>query len=80
MGIVQFLIGLVVLVVFLKIISLPFKIIWKIIVNSILGLIVMYVVGFFGFIIPTYSWTWFCIGLFGLPGFLVNWILAFILI
>ena len=40
MSIVSFLIGIAILVIVLKVLSMPFKIIWKLIVNSILGFIV----------------------------------------
>lgn len=68
MNIVSFLIGIVILIVVLKIISLPFKLIMKFVVNSIVGGIILYLLGYFGIGITIYWWTIVLTGLLGVPG------------
>ena len=45
---VSFIVGLVVLYVILKVLSLPFKIVWKLFTNSLVGAIMLWVVNLFG--------------------------------
>ena len=68
MSILYYLIGLAILIVILKIISLPFKIIFKFIVNSIVGGIVLLICGFFGIGIAVNTAMIILTGLFGIPG------------
>ena len=68
MSILYYLVGLIVLIVFLKIISLPFKIVFKFILNSIVGGIVLGICAFFGIGIAVNKAMIILTGLFGLPG------------
>lgn len=79
MSIVSFLIGIALLVIVLKILSMPFKIIWKLIVNSILGFIVIYAFRFFGIPFDVQTYTYVLIGLFGIPGILISLVISLIL-
>ena len=76
MSIVSFLIGVLILFVILKLLSMPFKIIWKLIVNSILGFIVIYVLKFFGFDIDIQTYTYVLIGLLGIPGAVISIVIS----
>lgn len=71
MSIVSFLIGIVLLVIVLKIISLPFRVIIKFVINSIIGGIVLAICAYFGILINIYWWTIVLTGLFGVPGFVI---------
>jgi inhibitor of the pro-sigma K processing machinery len=72
----SYLIGIVLLIIVLKIISMPFKIITKFIFNSIIGGIILYVCYFFGIGITLYWWTILLTGLFGVPGFVLSAIIT----
>jgi inhibitor of the pro-sigma K processing machinery len=79
MDIVSFLIGIVVLIVVLKILSLPFKIIIKFVVNSIIGGIILAICAYFGILINVYWWTVLLTGLFGVPGFVIATIITILI-
>lgn len=68
MSILYYLIGLAILVVVLKIISLPFKIIFRFVLNSIVGGIVLWICAFFGIGIAVNTAMIILTGLFGIPG------------
>lgn len=76
MSIVSFLIGIALLVIVLKIISLPFRIIIKFIINSIIGGIILAICAYFGILINVYWWTILLTGLFGVPGFVIATIIT----
>ncbi|MBR3697646.1 MAG: pro-sigmaK processing inhibitor BofA family protein [Clostridia bacterium] len=79
MNILYYLIGLVVLVILLKIISLPLKIIIKFIVNSIIGGIVLWILAFFGIVVVVNTTMIILTGLFGIPGLVFAILLTIIL-
>lgn len=79
MNIVSFLIGIAILVVVLKIISLPFKIIIKFVINSIIGGIILAICSYFGILINVYWWTVALTGLFGIPGFVMSLVVTFLI-
>lgn len=79
MNIITFLVGIALLVIVLKIISLPFKIIIKFIINSIIGGIILAVCAYFGILINVYWWTVVLTGLFGVPGFVISLIITFLI-
>lgn len=79
MSILYYLIGLAVLVLILKIISLPFKIIIRFIINSIVGGIVLWVLAFFGIGIAVNTVMIILTGLFGIPGLVIALILTMLL-
>lgn len=80
---VFFIVGLVCLFLIAKIIALPFKILWKLIVNAILGgvlLIIFNIVGgFFNITLAINIWTALVAGFFGIPGIIFLLIFKFIL-
>jgi inhibitor of the pro-sigma K processing machinery len=79
MNILTFVIAIAVLVVVLKIISLPFKIIIKFIINSVIGGIILYVLAFFGIIVALNWWIVILTGLLGVPGLVIGIIITFLL-
>lgn len=76
MDIISFLIGIGVLIVVLKIMLLPAKIILKFVLNSILGGIILMICASFGLIIAVYWWTVLLVGLLGIPGFVISLIIT----
>ena len=70
--VIAFFVGLLILCVFTKIFSMPLKILWNCIYNSIIGAIVLYIINFLGFVyIPINFITALIAGIFGVPGVLV---------
>ena len=61
----SFLVGLILLIIVLKILTLPLKIIFRFVFNSIIGGILLAICASLGLIVKVYWWT----GLFGVPGF-----------
>lgn len=76
--ILTYVIAIAILIIFLKIISLPFRLIMRFVINSIIGGILLYACQYFGFGIVIYWWTIALTGLFGVPGLIVAVILSFI--
>ena len=76
MGIIGFIIAIGVLVLVLKLISLPFKIIIKFIVNSIIGGIFLAVLSMLGIGITITGLMVVLTGLFGIPGMIIAIIIS----
>ena len=76
MGIIGFIIAIGVLVLVLKLISLPFKIIIKFIINSIIGGIFLAVLSMLGIGITITGLMVVLTGLFGIPGMIIAIIIS----
>ncbi len=76
----SFLIPALVVVLVLKLIALPFKILIKVIINMILGGLLLFGLGTLGIITVTLTW-WMAaiVGILGIPGAIIVAILSFIL-
>ena len=79
MSILYYVIGIIVLIAILKLISLPFKLIIKFIINSIIGGIVLWILAFFGIVIAVNNIMILLTGLFGIPGLVIALIITMIL-
>lgn len=79
MNIMSFLIGIVILIIVLKLISLPFKIIIKFVINSIIGGVILFGLTYLGIKITIYWWTLVLTGLFGVPGLICATIIGFLI-
>ena len=77
--ILYYLIALAVMIGILKIIALPFKIAIKIIINSIVGGIVLWICAFFGIGIAVNTAMIILTGLFGIPGLVIALLFTVIL-
>lgn len=66
-----FIVGIIVLFILLRILSLPFRIVWKLITNSIVGALMLWVVNLFGLGIDITFFKALIAGFFGVPGVLV---------
>ncbi len=68
MSLGSFLIGIILLVIVLKILTFPLKVVIKFVINSIVGGLVLMIFKFFGLIVTVEKWTILLTGLFGVPG------------
>ncbi len=67
-----FAVGLVILYIIFRIVSLPVRTLWKFIVNSIIGAVGLWLLNVvFGLHIPINIFTALIVGTFGVPGMLV---------
>ena len=69
--IVAFAVGLIVLCLIGKIISLPMKILWKMITNSIVGAVLLWVVNLFGAGVQITFIKALVAGVLGVPGIII---------
>ena len=67
----SFIVGIIVLFILLRVLSLPFRIVWKLITNSIVGALMLWVVNLFGLGIESTFFKALIAGFFGVPGVLV---------
>lgn len=81
--IVYFIIGIILLFLLIKIFTWPIKILWKLVINGILGALLLVVVnfigGYFGIGIGINIWTALIAGFFGIPGVIFLMIFKFFL-
>lgn len=66
----SFIVGIIVLFILLRVLSLPFRIVWKLITNSIVGALMLWVVNLFGLGIEITFFKALIAGFFGVPGVL----------
>ncbi len=78
-GIGSYIIGIFLLIIVLKILTFPLKIIFKFVFNSILGGIILAICASLGIIVKVYWWTVLLTGLFGIPGFVFASLITIIL-
>ena len=64
-------VGIVVFAILGKLIALPFRILWKLITNSIVGAVILWVINLFGVGIEITSFKALIVGIFGIPGVIV---------
>ena len=76
MGIISFLATIAVLIIILKLLTLPFKLIIKFVINSIIGGITIAALSFFGVAIAIKWWTIVLTGLLGVPGVVIAVIIS----
>ena len=79
MPIIPYIVGVGILFVILKVLSMPMKIIVKFLINALVGGIVIYALNMFGAGL-TLNWiTSLIVGFFGVPGVIIIAILQFVL-
>ena len=64
-------VGIIVFAILGKLIALPFRILWKLITNSIVGAIILWVINLFGVGIEITFLKALIVGIFGIPGVIV---------
>lgn len=69
-----FMLGIILLFLLVKILAWPIKIMWKLMVNGVLGVVLLVIINFvgkyFGVMIGINGWTALIAGFFGIPGVL----------
>ncbi len=78
MSILTFIIGIAVLFVILKIISLPMKLIIRFVINAIVGGVILYALSFVGIGIAITNISALIVGIFGIPGLILVAILQLV--
>ncbi len=78
MSIISFIISIAVLILVLKLISLPFKLIIKFVLNSIAGGLVLMFLSFLGIGITVTGLMVVLTGLLGIPGLLIAIVISFL--
>lgn len=79
MIIFSFLIGMALLILVLKILTFPIRLIFKFAINSIIGGIILGICAFFGIMIALNWWTILLTGIFGVPGLVIGLIIGMII-
>ena len=64
-------VGIVLLAILGKVIALPFRILWVLITNSIVGAVILWVINLFGVGIEITFFKALIVGIFGIPGVIV---------
>ena len=64
-------IGIIIFAILGKLIPLPFRVLWKLITNSIVGAIILWVINLFGVGIEITFLKALIVGVFGIPGVIV---------
>ena len=70
-------VGIVVFAILGKLIALPFRILWKLITNSIVGAVILWVINLFGAGIEITFFKAIIAGIFGVPGVILLLIARF---
>jgi len=76
MGVISFIISFAIFIGVLKIIALPFKIIMKFIINSLLAGLVLALLAYFGVIVILNGWIIVLSAVFGIPGLIIGLIIS----
>ena len=71
-------IGIVVFAILGKLIALPFRILWKLITNSIIGAVILWCISLFGLGIDITFLKSLIVGVFGVPGVILVLIFHFL--
>ena len=79
MSILGFIIGMALLIIVLKILTFPIKLIFKFAINSIIGGIILAICAFFGIIVTVNTGMIILTGLFGVPGLVIALIITMII-
>ncbi len=69
-------VALAIMVLILKIISLPFKLIIKFIINSLIGGLILLCLKFFGIVVNVTVWMVLLVGFLGAPGAVIAVIIS----
>lgn len=68
-------VGLIVLCLIGKIVTLPMRLLWKLITNSVVGSVLLWIVNLFGAGIQITFIKALVAGIFGVPGVIIVWLM-----
>lgn len=78
-GLLSYIIPVIVVIVILKILALPLKLLKTVIINAIVAGILLFVLSYFGIVVNLAWWGYVLTGLLGIPGLIIAVILMAIL-
>lgn len=78
-GLLSYIIPVIVVIVILKILALPLKLLKTVIINAIVAGLLLLVLSYFGIIVNLAWWGYVLTGLLGIPGLIIAVILMAIL-
>ena len=74
-SIISYIIGILLIVVVFKLLKFPLKILKKIIVNSIIGYVILYILAIFKIVIVPFTYlSYFLVGSFGIVGIILSYL------
>lgn len=74
-SVVAYIVGIVLIYLFLKILKTPFKILKKVIANSIIGYAILYILMMFKIVIVPFTYiSYFLVGSFGIVGIILSYL------
>lgn len=79
MNILTFIAAIAILVVVLKILTFPIKLIGKFVINSIIGGVILFILAKIGIFVIVAWWSILLVGILGIPGVVIAVILSLIL-
>lgn len=74
-SIISYIVGIFLIYIVLKLLKVPFKILKKIILNSIMGYVILYVLMLFKVVIVPFTYlSYFLVGTFGIVGIILSYL------
>lgn len=74
-SIVSYLLGIILIFLLFKLLKLPFKLLKKVIINSIVGYLILYILMIFKIVIVPFTYiSYFLVGTFGIVGIILSYL------
>lgn len=74
-SIISYIVGIFLIFIVLKLLKIPFKILKKVILNSIIGYVILYILFLFKIVIVPFTYiSYFLVGTFGILGIILSYL------
>lgn len=74
-SIISYIVGILLIILVFKLLKFPLKILKKIIVNSIIGYVILYILAIFKIVIVPFTYlSYFLVGSFGIVGIILSYL------
>lgn len=74
-SIISYLVGIILVFLLFKLLKLPFKILKKVVINSVIGYVILYVLMMFKIVIVPFTYiSYFLVGSFGVIGIILSYL------
>lgn len=74
-SIISYIVGIFLIFIVLKLLKIPFKILKKVILNSIIGYVILYILMLFKIVIVPFTYiSYFLVGTFGILGIILSYL------
>lgn len=74
-SIISYIVGIFLIFIVLKLLKIPFKILKKVILNSIIGYVILYILMLFKIVIVPFTYiSYFLVGTFGIVGIILSYL------